>query len=174
MSEITVEFGSGRQLAVVFFMGDQETRYSWDTGEQVVLMRYLRQGIPGKDGPPGPPGGALIEKVAGQTLGGHRAVRSAGETEVVYADNRALIADNVIGITTGAAAQGERVDVLNNAPITEPSWNWEPDQAIFLGQDGMLTQDAPEDPDAFTLAIGFALSPTAAMIRIEPPIYPED
>lgn len=143
--------------------------------EREVLMMYLKgDPTPGPPGPPGPSGGTAVEKVAVVALGGHRIVRSSGVDGVTYADSRTAIGDNVIGMTLGAAAVGAPVNVLNNAPVEEPSWNWFPDMPLYLGHDGLITQVPDVGADDFTLCVGFALSPTTAMIRVETPIYLED
>lgn len=130
-------------------------------------------GPPGRDGPPGPAGGTAQEKTAARALSGHRVVRATGADTVDYASvDDALMADDVLGLTLGAASAGATVYVLNNASVTEPSWAWTPLEPLFLGLDGLLTQTPLESPAAaFVLPVGFAQSSDTIMVRIGTPIY---
>lgn len=133
-----------------------------------------KQGLPGPQGPIGPAGGTTIEKMAAMPLGGHRIVRSTGVNMADYADNRyPEQGDDILGLTLSAASSGSMVAIANGNEVTEPSWNWIPQQPIFLGENGTITQ-TPPDPDgtaAFIVEVGFAQSPTTMMVRIGTSIY---
>lgn len=133
-----------------------------------------KQGLRGPAGPVGPAGGTTIEKMAAMPLGGHRIVRSTGTNMADYADNRfADHGDDILGLTLEAAASGATVRIANGNEVTEPSWNWIPQQPIFLGENGVLTQTPPE-PDgtaAFIVEVGFAQAPTVVMVRVGTSIY---
>jgi hypothetical protein len=134
------------------------------------------QGPEGPAGPPGPAGGDVFVRQADGALGGHRVVRSTGQGAAGYAD--ALVAehgDDVLGITLGAAAAGDEVRIQGSGEIVEPSWAWQPQEPIFLGAHGAMTQMPPAvDSAAFVLVLGFATSATSMQVRIETPIYFED
>lgn len=129
---------------------------------------------PGPQGPPGQDGGSFISKIAATILGGHRAVRATSSTEVGYASNTdPAHADDIIGITLGAAAIGSAVQIADNQEVTEPSWAWTPFEPIYLGSNGILTQSEPtsETGAAFVIELGFATSPTSMRVRIGPAIH---
>ncbi len=134
------------------------------------------KGDPGAQGPPGPTGGEALERTADTALGGHRAVRSTGVVSVGYASCAdASQGDDVLGITLGAAPPGGAVLVQTGGELTEPSWSWAPQEPIYLGLDGGLTQLQPMPPSAaFVLPVGFATSATSMVIRFDDPVYFED
>ena len=83
--------------------------------------------------------------------------------------------DDVLGITLGAAVSGDEVQIQGSGEIVEPSWAWQPQEPIFLGVHGTMTQMPPAvDSAAFVLVLGFATSATSMQVRIETPIYFED
>lgn len=136
------------------------------------LVEVRPVGARGPQGPKGDPGdGATpriaVTKLAAAALSGHRLVRCVSATQVNYADaGTADHADDVLGMTLGAAAMGATVDVLCEGEATEPSWSWAPLEAIYLGAAGALTQTPPSAPSAFSLPIGYALSATTLRVRL--------
>lgn len=125
---------------------------------------------PGLQGPPGPPGASgdatTIARTAAIALSGHRAVATNADGDFVYADkDTAAHASCTIGITTGAASQGASASAIALGPLTENSWNWTPQQLIFLGSNGVLTQSAPTT--GFVLVLGKAVSPTTVFVQIQ-------
>ena len=134
------------------------------------------QGPEGPVGPPGPAGGNVIALPAATALGGHRVVRSVGDGMCGYASvDNPLHGDDVLGVTLGAVVAGANANVQVAGEVTEPSWAWTPQEPVFLGANGVLTQEPPTETDAaFVLVVGFATSPTGLMLRIEGPIYFED
>lgn len=136
----------------------------------IELITAGPQGEEGPQGPPGPAGGNVVQLQAVGVLGGHRVVRSVPGGIGYASANNPLHGDDVVGITLQAGAD-ELINVQVAGEVEEPSWDWTPQEPIFLGADGLLTQVPPEEPAAFVLVFGFATSPTSIMIRIEPPIY---
>lgn len=105
--------------------------------------------------------------IAVQNLGGQRAVVGVSDAHIDYADKDTPSHENlVIGITTGAISNGQSGPIADARTITEPSWRWAAGLTIFLGNNGMLTQDVPAS--GFVLALGIALSPTVMYINIGP------
>lgn len=144
---------------------------SWLLVEQEVLTVLLDaapQGPPGMAGDAGEAGALYVYFPAAVPVGGHRAVRLlAGE--VVYADNSTVADANlVLGITVGAAVQGALVQIQTGGLMTEPSWAWTPDQPIFLGSDGGLTQVVPAA--GFSLILALAISMTQVLILLKSPL----
>ena len=74
----------------------------------------------------------------------------------------------MLGITTGAAAAGDAINVQASGEMTEVSWNWTPGLPVFLGTNGLLTQTPPVS--GFQLVLGVAISPTKLAINIKQPI----
>lgn len=145
-------------------------------------LRTLQPGdgiaIENGDGDAGDPviGLAPLTKVADGPLSGHRIIRATGPDTAAYASaSNETHADDVLGMTTGAAAAGAQVPYVIDAEVTEPSWNWTPLLPLYLAADGLMTQTSPGIGEAeFSLVVGFATGPTSARIRIETPIYLED
>lgn len=100
--------------------------------------------------------------VAQEVLGGHRAVtvdgRHAGPED----------ADRLAGVSLGAGAVGATVDVVVKGLVEEGSWSWIPDQPIFIGPAGVLTQ-IPSTTGPIR-RIAWALSATAINVDIMPPV----
>ncbi len=112
----------------------------------------------------------ILTRTAVQALGGHRIVRAAGNGRVDYADaNEASHGDDVLGLTLHACDAGASVQVLAQGAVTEPSWGFTPQEPLFLGNAGQLTQTPAGT--AFDLVCGFAETATAAVIALGPPIY---
>lgn len=122
-------------------------------------------GRKGDKGEPGPAGGAIIQKVASVPMSGHRMVAPIDANQVVYADCSTLLNRiNTLGLSLNAASPGGTVDVQRLGEVQHSGWAWTPG-AVFLGQDGNLTQTVP--PGAlFSLIVGFALDPTTLFIDI--------
>lgn len=111
--------------------------------------------------------------VAAIAISGHRVVgvNSEDKAEYVSCDNPAD-AFKAYGISTHAAEAGAEIEVLMSGEITEPAWNWNPGDPLFLGVNGFLTQTAPVSPE-FYLIVGWAVTTTKMKIRIEEPLLGE-
>lgn len=151
--------------------------------EEAAVQRIVRTretvtiGVPGVQGPPGEDGttgtSIIVEKTAGEALGGHRMVRITGG-KAMYADARfADHGDDVFGMTTQAAALDDAVQIVTYGQITEPSWAWAPEEPLFLSQDGLLSQ-TPDPSMAFDLIVGFAETSTTILLDVSQAIYYED
>lgn len=140
--------------------------------ERTSVVKVASPGPQGPAGVNGADGGTYATKIAATALGGHRIVRTVSGTDVGYASNDDVLhGDDVLGMTLGAASAGAVVQVANEQDITEPSWSWTPQEPLYLGLNGLVTQTPPESPAAFALVVGFATSATSARIRIEQPVY---
>lgn len=130
----------------------------------------------GEQGPPGPPGQAgvtYLTFLADGALGGHRAVVMTTVGKVGYADNTMLThANGVLGITIGAAADGDSVNVQTTGEVIEPSWNWTLNLPVFLSVNGLLTQTYPTGE--FVLIIGVPTAPTKLIIGVKLPFVLEN
>ena len=73
----------------------------------------------------------------------------------------------IVGISTGAALDGQTVTVQTGGTISDSSWAWSAGD-VFAGQDGVLTQVAPTT--GYVTSIGRAISPTTININITIPL----
>jgi hypothetical protein len=136
---------------------------------QTATVGVSSQGVQGR---PGTPGGSAETRIAANTLGGHRIVRSVDASAVGYADcTDTTHGDDTLGMTTGAALEGESVEVQRVGAISFNGWAWTPGEPVFLSTSGAVTQTAPEEGAAFVQVIGHAESATSIQLHIEPPTY---
>ena len=134
--------------------------------EQIEVV----QGNVGAAGPPGPPGldaNTDLVLTAGTNLSGQRCVTMENGV-AVYVD-LATIGVRAIGVTTGAASQGQPVTARDAGPMTEPTWNWTVGLPLYAGPNGLITQTPPAAP-AMLRIIGVATSPTDANLYPYPAI----
>lgn len=157
-----------------------------DTGQAAVIVTQncdivavaapvstvVASSSPGVQGPAGADGGTYTTKLASAALGGHRIVRAVSATHVDYASaDQITHGDDILGMTIGAASVGGTVQIVDSQDVAEPSWAWTPQEPLYLGLNGLLTQTPPDAPSAIAVVVGFATSATSARIRIDPPIY---
>lgn len=106
----------------------------------------------------------FIDLVAGEALSGHRAVAISPAGFAVYASSDTAGAAP-IGVTTGAAASGAPITVQLYGVMTEFSWSWDLSRPVFLGVNGILTQNPV--PTGQIASIGTPLSVNTVLIEIE-------
>lgn len=105
--------------------------------------------------------GRLIMQ-AGAAISGHRALMVLPAGGVAHADP-SLAGFEFVGISTGAAAAGAQVQVVESGVITEPSWAWTPALPIYVAPSGNLTQTPPSSGTLQQVAV--ALSATAILVQ---------
>lgn len=139
-------------------------------GAASIISLDTGSGIKGDKGDKGDPGGSTTIKRAADNIGGHRAVALNDTDEVIYAssDNISHIG-RLLGITTGAAESGSLINIQCMDYMTESSWSWVPNKPIYLGINGLLTQDI-NNTGLFVLVIAYALSQTNILINKSQPI----
>lgn len=108
-----------------------------------------------------------LERPAAVPLGGHRVVYSAPDG-LRYASSDDGTADAALGVTTHAAAAGEIVRVVTFGSLSENSWAWTPEEPVWLGANGLLTQIAPAAGTSLQVAV--AKSATALHINLLSPV----
>lgn len=126
-------------------------------------------GAPGIRGPKGEDGQAVNIQTfeAGANLSGHRAIRVSAGLAYVCDGATAAHAGRCIGVSTGAAAQGDATLIQTIGVLTEPSWSWI-EGPVFVGADGILTQSLAGL--AFIQQVGVAVSSTTVDINPQLPI----
>ena len=62
--------------------------------------------------------------------------------KVLYANNNTF--DDILGITLNEAEEGQLVTIQLNGSITNPNWDWNITDPIYLGTSGNLTQNIQE------------------------------
>jgi hypothetical protein len=161
--------------SLVASRSDSLTVVQSEKREAVVSERVdrwlLAHGNQGPEGRPGSGSVVTVQKTAAVAVGGHRAVILNADDQVDYADNTVLSHRDVLfGLTTGAAAAGDLATIQTTGELTEPSWNWTPQQPIFLGVNGLLTQTAPSSPALFRRIVAFAVDATRVVLDFREPV----
>lgn len=139
-----------------------------------IVQSGSQQGIPGapgKDGLDGKDGAAaslFINCLASEAIGGGRVVRVIWDRYVGYVSSDDISqAGTVLGITTGAAAYNQPIDVQFTGELTDSGWNWSPGP-VYCGLNGVLTQTLPTS--GFILVLGTAINSTTIVINIKQPL----
>lgn len=134
-----------------------------------VVVAAGEQGPPGI---PGPAGGQVLERTAGELLSALRAVFEDAAGLVWLADAaEAGEVFTLLGVTTTAADAYQQVLVQRLGAIDDAAWGWTPGVRVYLGAAGQLTQTPPAT--GFDVLIGVALSPTRLLLNIQDPIEME-
>jgi hypothetical protein len=132
----------------------------------VVAVEFVSEGIQGpkglkgEKGDPGQSVGSLITRVAGESVGGHKAARVDAQGLAWLADNRRD--SDVVGIFTGAAALDAAATIQTAGEMVEPTWNWAAGP-VWLGTDGQLTQAPPVA--ANLVQMGIAAGSTSLIVE---------
>lgn len=130
------------------------------------------RGLQGAVGERGPVGDSTSSYVAGAAVSGHSVLTMDSNGEAIYADStNPTHADSLIGVSTGAAAQGDTVYVKNFGLVQHQGWSLTPGEPVFLGTGGQITQTAPTTPGAFVKQLGRAQSTTSFVLNIQPAIF---
>jgi hypothetical protein len=75
---------------------------------------------------------------------------------------------SLVGIALQGGNAGTTIQAQFAGLITNTGWNWTPDETVFLGAAGSLTQTPPTT--GYLVAVGYASSPTSMIIRLDAPI----
>jgi hypothetical protein len=133
----------------------------------IELLEVVQQGLPGPQGLPGNAGASYLTYPAGQVISGHRVMKTSGGSAFYASASTPGDANLMLGISLNAAMIGDPVNIQYSGEIVEPSWAWIPDQVIFCGVDGALTQTAPSGVQTI---VAVASAPTKIVINISRPI----
>lgn len=151
--------------SVVLLEDDSEVVISPHPEMQVVLA----SGQQGPPGIPGPAGGQVLQRTAGQ---------DTSALVVVYEDLFGAVwpADPdvetdvlaLLGVTVSAAQGGQPINVQRLGVIDDASWSFAPGGRVYLAGQGRLTQEPPQA--GYDVLIGTAVSPTRLLLNIQDPI----
>ena len=75
-----------------------------------------------------------------------------------------------VGIAVASSAPGAQVSVQYSGKMTNTSWNWTLGQPIYVGSDGLLTQQPPNGPAGYQQIVGYPIAEDALLVEIEEPI----
>lgn len=113
--------------------------------------------------------GGANSAIAGEALGGHRAVIHDSGL-LYYADtNDPLHINKVVGLTTGATASGFSADFVSEGVVIEPTWSWSTLTPVYLGSNGLLTQ-SPINVSGFRMIVGTVINSTTLYVSLKTPI----
>jgi hypothetical protein len=141
--------------------------------ERIFVPPMYGTAIPGPQGPKGEKGepGAnnSITITANTLIGGGRIIAIDNEVPMYASNQNKSIAKKVIGISTGAAEAGSELTIQTSGLMTDPAWNWDIEKPLFLGTNGIIVQEYPEDAE-FLLIVGQPVSNDTIKVNIETPI----
>lgn len=112
-------------------------------------------------------GGASLRLITANNVFGHRALMFDQAGHVLHA-NPMLPRFAFAGVSTQAAVAGDSVAVSMSGVVVEPSWSWQPDEPLFVGLDGLLTQAPPTNGVAQQIAV--AINDTSILVQPYSPI----
>lgn len=82
-----------------------------------------------------------------------------------------VTSSSCVGISTQSATAGQPISVLTQGVMDNAGFNFIPEQDIYVGPLGFLTQTVPNLPTmTFSQKIGIAITSTKILVSIEPPI----
>ena len=140
---------------------DAEYAVTHDMAPEVRLISS------GDQGPPGPPGGVVIQRSAGHLISALRVVYEASGLVYVLDYRDAAHIDLLVGITMTAADGGAPIAIQRAGEISDSGWAWTPGR-VYLGVAGQLTQTPPET--GYSVLIGSAVSATRILLNLQDPI----
>lgn len=124
-----------------------------------------------EQGPAGPPGPAVPAAtpsfVAATGLIAFKVVALTADGRIVHADN--TIADHagaVLGLVLSSPAPDTTAAVQQTGEVTNPGWNWQPGQTLFLGTEGALITAPPAAPAVFSQPVALAIASDKVIVDI--------
>lgn len=123
--------------------------------------------VPGPQGPPGDTDAAVLLATTGTAINALRVVKLENDLAYIADAYTAADANRVIGISVTAASNpGEQISVRTDGEMNDAVWSWTPG-AIYVGQNGVLTQTAPSV--GFVLEVARARSATKIIVDVQNP-----
>ena len=104
--------------------------------------------------------------VAGQSINAYRLVTTDVMGKVVVASSaEESHIGRILGVSLNAASVGQTVQITTFGDVTNTAWTFTPTAALYVGIDGLVTQDA--ETGVFYQQIGFAREATRVAIDIQ-------
>ena len=127
----------------------------------------LGVGVPGQKGDAG---SSVATYTAASAVSGHVIVTVNSSGQAIPADPTNLAhSAAILGITQNAASGGGSLNVQNSGYMSHSGWNFTPQQPVFLGTMGAISQTVPSGA-LFSKAVGVAVSATSMVISLQPAI----
>lgn len=137
--------------------------------EVIQIVAVAEQGPPGRQGNPGPAGGATTVTVGASPLSGHSAVAVNAGGLLIKADcTNPAHRGAVLGLLANAYSPGDQAVVQTAFTLEHSGWAWSPGP-VFVGTSGQLTQSLPGGA-VFSQVVAHALSATRVLVDVQPPI----
>lgn len=92
-----------------------------------------------------------------------RVVRANSSGQLIYADSS--LSPSVLGVTFSSAIAGSAPITLLSGLLPDSSFNWLPDIPVFLGLDGLLTQNPPVS--GWLIPVGMPVGANTLLINIQ-------
>lgn len=113
---------------------------------------------------------ATTPYVAASTVAAFNAVGPDGAGQLVPCSCDTLSdALRVQGVSLAGAAAGAGVNVQTAGLVTNTGWAFTPNQPVFVGLNGALTQSLPVSA-VFSRVVGLAVGATRLLVNLQPPV----
>lgn len=112
-------------------------------------------------------GGGELHLTTGENVMGHMALMFNRQGYVIHADPT-LTSFAFVGVSKQSALAGNPVAIAESGVLVEPSWGWEPDEPLFVGLNGLLTQSPPVIGVVQQIAV--AINATSILVKPYAPI----
>ena len=127
--------------------------------------------LQGPTGPQGPAGSAqAVNYVAATNISGHQAFVLDASGQATPADTSTPGHQYVEAITYTAAVAGASLQGVKDGQIEHLGWTFTPNQPVYLGLLGSITQTVPEGA-VFVKVLGTAVSATRINLDFQPAIF---
>lgn len=107
-----------------------------------VIITPLNPNQRGEKGADGQ--GVVEELVCGQAIVKFRVLTTNSDGKAIYASNMEINHVNrVLGISILAGAENATIKFQRFGLIYNDSWNWTPEEVLYLGENGIITNSPP-------------------------------
>ncbi len=114
--------------------------------------------------------GNSFAAVAGEAIGGHRAVYiSTVDGKLYYADSTSANSRLLIGITLGAVVALGIGTVQLSGLVVNAAWAWTGSSPVYVGTTGLLTQTAPTS--GYVVQVGTPYKGTGLSVAPRPLLF---
>ena len=99
---------------------------------------------------------------AGEAISANRVLTVDAQGAAIYLDPSVSGYQVVLGLAVTAAALGDAVTVARGDRVDDSAWSWAPNQPIWCGAGGVLTQTVPET--GYLIKVAEPLTPTKIQV----------